>query len=706
MKVKLEEKNCRCEERNLPVAAFAGNPNVGKSSVFNILTGMHQHTGNWSGKTVGNTVGKTDLYGKKCLLADLPGAYSLEPESFEEEAARDFIVFCKPELLVYVCGALSLERNLIMLMQISEFCDNIILCVNMTDELAAQHKKIDIDFLEKTTGIRTVALSAKKKRGIAELKKAIANSIGNKTMSPRKLLYDETTEDMIEELLPQTEKLQCAEDISVRAATIRFLCNDMSFITALKEIYPSDEAQIINIENSVNKLLNKNNFNLREAVSDTLADRACRIVSECISETSYDSKVKGNKSKHTLDSKYKSADSILTGKFLAYPVMLLLLILIFWITISAANAPSETLNNMFSYFEPYVLSFLTSLGIPSAITEMLVFGVYRVVTWIIAVMLPPMAIFFPMFTLLEDSGYLPRIAFNLDRTFCSCGACGKQALTMCMGFGCNAVGVSGCRIIGSERERLIAILTNSFSPCNGRFPILIAIIAMFAGNIPDIGRSFILTAMIAFSIFMSLAVSKILSSTILKGKSSSFILELPPYRIPQIGSVIVRSLIDRTFFVLLRAVTVAAPCGLIIWILANITVGETTLLLSVSEFLNPIAAPFGLDGVILFAFILGLPANEIVIPIIMMSYLASGSLAEYESISALKTIFADNGWTIKTAVCTCAFTLMHWPCATTLMTVARETKSIKTTILSFIIPTVSGLCVCLVLNILFSLFGY
>ena len=277
-----------------------------------------------------------------------------------------------------------------------------------------------------------------------------------------------------------------------------------------------------------------------------------------------------------------------------------------------------------------------------------------------------------------------------------------------MGFGCNAVGVSGCRIIGSERERLIAIITNTFSPCNGRFPILIAIIAMFAINSSGMIQSLILTALIAFSVCMSLVISKLLSVTILKGNPSSFILELPPYRMPQIGSVILRSLIDRTLFVLLRAVTVAAPCGLVIWLLANISSGpqNASVLSQICSFLDPAAKLFGMDGVILFAFVLGLPANEIVIPIIMMSYLATGNLTEYESIAQLKELFVNNGWTIKTAVCTCVFTMMHWPCATTLMTVAKETKSLKITALSFIVPAVSGFTVCFILNIVFSLFGF
>jgi len=314
-------------------------------------------------------------------------------------------------------------------------------------------------------------------------------------------------------------------------------------------------------------------------------------------------------------------------------------------------------------------------------------------------MLPPMAIFFPLFTLLEDLGYLPRVAFNLDKYFKKCSACGKQALTMCMGFGCNAAGVTGCRIIDSPRERLIAVITNNFVPCNGRFPTLIAIISMFfagaaAGPFESVMSATLLTAVIMFGIIMTFAVSKILSLTILKGVPSSFTLELPPYRKPQIGKVIVRSIFDRTLFVLGRAAAVAAPAGLVIWIMANVTVNGSTLLAHCSGFLDPFARLLGLDGVILMAFILGLPANEIVFPIIIMAYMSTGSLVELESLWDLKQLLVDNGWTWITAVSTMLFSLMHWPCSTTCITIKKETQSLKWTLVSVIVPTLAGILIC------------
>jgi len=310
-----------------------------------------------------------------------------------------------------------------------------------------------------------------------------------------------------------------------------------------------------------------------------------------------------------------------------------------------------------------------------------------------------MAIFFPLFTLLEDLGYLPRVAFNLDKYFKKCSACGKQALTMMMGFGCNAAGVVGCRIIDSPRERLIAIITNNFVPCNGRFPTLIAILTMFFVASSGIGGSvmsaLLLTCLIVLGIAMTFVASKILSMTILKGIPSSFTLELPPYRRPQVGKIIVRSIFDRTLFVLGRAVMVAAPAGLVIWILANVTVGGDTLLNHFSGFLDPFARLMGLDGVILMAFILGFPANEIVVPIIIMSYMSTGTLIELDSLSELRQLFVENGWTWITAVSTMLFSLMHWPCSTTCLTIKKETQSLKWTLISFAVPTLAGIIICI-----------
>ena len=401
-------------------------------------------------------------------------------------------------------------------------------------------------------------------------------------------------------------------------------------------------------------------------------------------------------------------DKILTGRIMGYPVMIIMLALIFWITISGANYPSEALSNLLFYFQDKLTDIFNYINAPQWLHGAVVLGIYRVLAWVVSVMLPPMAIFFPLFTLLEDAGYLPRIAYNLDKTFKKCCACGKQSLTMCMGFGCNAAGVVGCRIIDSPRERLLAILTNNFVPCNGRFPTLITIITMFfvgsAGGLSTLISASLLTCIIVFGILVTFITTKLLSKTLLKGTPSSFTLELPPYRKPQIGKVIVRSIFDRTLFVLARAASVAAPAGLVIWILANVDVNGVSLLTYCTDFLDPFARLMGLDGVILVAFILGFPANEIVLPIIIMAYTAQGTLVDMDSVMQMKELFVANGWTWMTAVSVMLFSLMHWPCSTTVLTIKKETGSIKWTLLSVALPTVIGIVCCIIFNFVAGFF--
>lgn len=393
-------------------------------------------------------------------------------------------------------------------------------------------------------------------------------------------------------------------------------------------------------------------------------------------------------------------DDVVTSRYLGIPIMLVLLAFIFFITIAGANYPSSWLMAFFNWLEKVITSFLQYIKCPDFIYDFLVLGVYRCTAWVVAVMLPPMAIFFPLFTLLEDAGYLPRVAFNLDNIFNRVGTCGKQALTMCMGFGCNAAGVVSCRIIDSPRERMIAILTNNFVPCNGRFPLLIALSVIFIGGVSayrGIIAAFFVAGLVLSGIMATFLVSFILSRTLLKGMPSSFTLELPPYRKPFWGQVIVRSLFDRTLFVLMRAVTVSAPAGALIWLLANIKMGDLSLFAHITGFLNPVAKFIGLDGVILTAFILGLPANELVLPLIVMGYLATGTMIEIESLVALRRILVEEqGWTVITAVCVMLFSLLHYPCATTLLTIKKETGSLKWTGLAFFLPLLVASSVCLI----------
>ncbi|MFW6264925.1 MAG: nucleoside recognition domain-containing protein [Bacillota bacterium] len=405
----------------------------------------------------------------------------------------------------------------------------------------------------------------------------------------------------------------------------------------------------------------------------------------------------------------EKVDNILTSKYTGFPIMLLLLGGIFWLTIAGANVPSALLAEGLFWLEARITEFFIWANAPQWLHGILVLGIYRTMAWVVSVMLPPMAIFFPLFTLLEDLGYLPRVAFNLDNFFKKAGTHGKQSLTMSMGFGCNAAGVIAARIIDSPREKLIAIITNNFVPCNGRFPTLIILASIFMA--PALGNTYnsllaaaIIVGLVLLGILITLLVSWGLSKTVLKGVPSTFTLELPPYRKPQIGRIIVRSFIDRTLFVLGRAVIVAAPAGVIVWLFANIGINGVNLIDYASNFLNPFAIIIGLDGIILLAFILGLPANEIVIPIMVMSYLSAGAMLEPDSASALHQMLVNNGWTWVTALSTMIFSLLHFPCGTTLLTIRKETNSTKWAVFTFFLTTFIAIIVNFIVVQLIHLF--
>ena len=676
------------------VIAIAGNPNVGKSTLFNNLTGMNQHTGNWPGKTVANAQGYCSSKKHDYVLVDIPGTYSLLAHSAEEEVARNFICFGEPDAVVVVCDATCLERNLNLVLQALEISDKVVVCVNLLDEAKRKNIKIDLKRLSAELGVPVVGTIARKKGSLSALMNALDEIIEERFIPrPIKITYDPILEKAIS-VLEEAIKQQLNDRINSRWLSIKLLDYDESLIQEINRFFEknilSDEKVAAALDEAKN-ILKVNGIqteNIKDQVVASIVHTAEKI-SDCT--VTYD-RMKYN----AFDRKI---DRILTSKWAGYPIMAALLALIFWITITGANYPSQLLSDGLFWLQDRLSDLFRYLNAPEWLHGALVLGIYRVLAWVVSVMLPPMAIFFPLFTLLEDLGYLPRIAYNLDKPFKCCGACGKQALTTCMGFGCNAAGVVGCRIIDSPRERLIAILTNNFVPCNGRFPTLIAIITMFFigtqnGILSSVGSTLILTGVILLGILMTLAMSGLLSKTILKGIPSSFTLELPPYRKPQIGKVIVRSIFDRTLFVLGRAVAIAAPTGLVIWLSANIIVGDASLLRHCTSFLDPFAQLLGLDGVILMAFILGLPANEIVIPIIIMAYMAEGSILEMGSLSEMKQLFVENGWTWITAASTMLFSLMHWPCSTTLITIKKETGSIRWTLVAFLLPTLAGLLVC------------
>ncbi|NLP16659.1 MAG: ferrous iron transport protein B [Clostridiales bacterium] len=683
------------KSENQYVIALAGNPNTGKSTVFNSLTGLHQHTGNWPGKTVVNARGEFKYEDKDFILVDLPGTYSLFSSSVEEEVARDFICFGNADAIIVVADATCLERNLNLVYQIMELTPNVVLCINLIDEAKKKKIEIDADGLGKELGIPIVLCAARSGIGIMELKRSIHEVVTKKVKPcPNIVIYDEYEETLNRLSIILDEYFK---NINPRWVALRMIDGDDKLIISLKELMPNEKI------NAVNHILEDSKLNMdKQTVRDIIATTIYKRV-ESVTERY----VKNNVKKINRD---RIIDNYITSKRFGIPLMLLFLAIIFWITISGANYPSALLSKFFFMLENKITSLFNHLNTPDWVHGVLVLGLYKTLAWVVSVMLPPMAIFFPLFTLLEDLGYLPRVAFNMDHLFKKACSHGKQCLTMCMGFGCNAAGVIACRIIDSPRERLIAILTNNFVPCNGRFPTLITISSVFLisakGNDFGILPVLSVTGMVVIGIIITLLVSYLLSKTILKGLPSTFTLELPPYRVPRIGRVLYTSIIDRTMFVLWRAVIVAAPAGAITWILGNIFIGDLSLIGHAASFLDPAAKLIGLDGYILMAFILGLPANEIVLPILLMSYLSTGSIIEFDSIESLRRILIDNGWNHLTALNTMLFSLLHWPCATTLITIKKETGGLKWTALSVIIPTCVAVIICLFTTVIFKLFGW
>lgn len=676
---------------------LAGNPNVGKSTIFNSLTGMNQHTGNWTGKTVENALGYYQDEGKTYTIMDVPGTYSLLAQSKDEEVARDVICFGTQDYTIITCDSTCLEHNLNLVLQILETKRPAIVCLNLMDEARRKGINIDLYKLEKNLGVPVVGTSANRKDGIEPLTHLIKTYPNLEPNEPINITYNEKIETaitkietaLIKDLANEIE----ASKLNLRWLAIKILENNPSLITKINETLKCDINQAPHLEKAkkkIKKTLSKSQINLEIATASIKMGET--IAKDVTSYTNDDYLQKDRK-----------IDKILTSKILCYPLMITLLFGIFWLTITGANYPSTLLANGLFYLEDLIKNLAINIHLPSFIYAPLIDGIYHTLAWVVSVMLPPMAIFFPLFTLLEDIGYLPRVAFVLDNQFRKCNACGKQALSMCMGFGCNAAGVVGCRIIDSPRERLIAILTNALVPCNGRFPTLIAIITMFfvtSNTLSSLKAAAYLTLIVLLGIALTFISSKILSKTLLKGLPSAFILELPPYRKPQLKQIIVRSIFDRTLTVLKRAIIVAIPAGLIIWLMANIEISGINILTHTATFLDPIASLIGLDGVILLAFILGMPANEIVLPIIIMTYLNQSALMDIADLNTLKDLLINNGWTTITAISTMLFSLAHWPCSTTLLTIKKETNSRKWTIVAFLLPTLIGITLCLIFNTL------
>lgn len=714
------------------VVALAGNPNTGKSTVFNALTGLRQHTGNWPGKTVARAEGGFSTAGDRYKLVDLPGTYSLLSASLDEEIARDFILFGQPDVTVIVVDATRLERNLNLVLQVLEITDRAVVCLNLIDEARRKGLSVDPRRLARDLGVPVVATAARYGEGLDELNQAISDVASGRTVCKPLRVGGHSRElkAAVGQLAGEVEQAFPGLD-NARWVALRLLDADGKIVVAVRNgelgelqeapvglppaagalartaAEPSGASQSRTGEEGASEAVIASARRLRwqvgkdfhQQLMEGVYTEAARLADRAVTRS-------GERPRFDWD---RAIDRLVTSKTFGFPLMVLMLTAIFWITIAGANVPSAMLATLLiDTIHPLLKSAAAAIALPWWLDGLLIDGIYLATAWVVAVMLPPMAIFFPLFTLLEDFGYLPRVAFNLDRMFKRVGAHGKQALTMAMGWGCNAAAIVSTRIIDSPRERLIAIITNNFALCNGRWPTQILIAAIFIGGLVPAHFAGLISALSVVAIavlgvVLTFGVSWLLSRTVLRGEVSTFNLELPPYRPPRVLQTIYTSMIDRTLIVLWRAVIFAVPAGAAIWLLANIKLSGISLAAHIMQGLDGFGGLLGLSGLILLAYIIAIPANEIVIPtILMLTVLATGAgggvgtgvMFELDSVEATARLLEAGGWTLLMAVNLMLFSLIHNPCSTTIYTIWKETRSVKWTTISALLPVVMGFAVC------------
>ncbi len=699
------------------VVALAGNPNTGKSTVFNALTGLRQHTGNWPGKTVTRAEGGFVYGGGRYKLVDLPGTYSLLSTSTDEEVARDFLLFGRPDVTVIVVDANRLERNLNLVLQVLEITDRVVVCLNLMDEARRHGLTVDERRLARDLGVPVVPTSARYGEGLDALNRAVHEvATGQTATKPLRVGGRPSVLKRAVARLSETVAGTIPNLPNTSWVALRLLDGDARIAEALTsgelgdlhrpaslEAEPapgSSPAAAKKILQQASQLRWQVGPTFHQALMEGVYTEAARLADRAVTRSD-------EAPRYDLD---RAIDRIVTSRRFGFPVMLLLMTGVFWLTIAGANVPSAMLATLLiDTVHPLLKSAASAVGLVWWLDGLLIDGIYLATAWVVSVMLPPMAIFFPLFTLLEDFGYLPRVAFNLDQAFRRAGAHGKQALTMAMGWGCNAAGVVATRIIDSPRERLIAILTNNFALCNGRWPTQILIASIFIGSLVPAYLGGLLSALAVVSVallgvFLTFATSYFLSRTFLRGEVSTFSLELPPYRPPRILSTLYRSLVDRTLIVLWRAVIFAVPAGAVIWLISNVTVGSTSVAEHAIGFLDPAGFLLGLSGVLLLAYVIAIPANEIVIPTILMLTVAAagmsgsgegaGVMFELESETATGELLRAGGWNLLMAVNLMLFSLVHNPCSTTIYTIWKETRSAKWTLVSALLPLFMGFGLC------------